>query len=120
MIGQPAAWILVDGIEEIFRRTEQPNCRGAGTQQLQILWKESLPELFSKADQKHSTGSGSDVALNAEKVCQSPGRTCHGCSQKDSLRSSVERCSATWSPPHKRPCAQRLCRLPPAPARKRG
>src|SRR5207249_8104383 len=102
-----AAWILVDCIEEIFRRTEQPNGRGATTQELQILRKEFLPELFSKANQKHCTGSGSDVALNAEKIAQSPGRGRHSCSQGNSLLNRVEQCPTCWSPPHKRPCVPR-------------
>src|SRR6266567_3237899 len=120
MVGQPAARILVECIEEIFRRTEQPNCRGARTQQLEILGKEFLPELFSKANQKHCTGSGGDVTLNAEKTGQSSGRSCHCCSQVNSLPNRVEQGPTCWSLPHKRPCAQRPCHPPPAPARRHG
>src|SRR5260370_40891161 len=47
-IGNPAAGILIDGVEKILGRAKQSNPRCACAQSFHILWQKLLPQLFPK------------------------------------------------------------------------
>src|SRR5437867_2081717 len=64
MIREPAAWVLVDGIEEIFRCAEQSYSRDRRSKRFEIFGKKLLPEFLSQPHQKHGSRSGSNVAFD--------------------------------------------------------
>ena len=69
MIREPAAWVLVDGIEEIFRCAEQSYSRDRRSKRFEIFGKKLLPEFLSQPRQKHGSRSGSNVPFDPQRVC---------------------------------------------------
>src|SRR5262245_38602302 len=74
-ICHPAAGILVNRIEEVFRGSKQPNHSRTCAKCFEILWQELLPELFTKSENEDCRRSQGDIPLKAQKVCNLASQT---------------------------------------------
>src|SRR5207249_10883471 len=68
-IAYPSARVLVDAVEEVLARPEEPDGGDGCAEHLQVLRQEALPEVLAEREQEHRDGHGDDIALEAERLC---------------------------------------------------
>ena len=56
-VSDPAAGILIDGVKEVFRGSEEADDGCAGAKRFKILGKEFLPEFLAETEQENSCRS---------------------------------------------------------------
>ena len=71
-ISDPTAWVLINGVEKIFRSAEEADDGSAGAKRFKILGKEFFPKFLAETDQEKYVktsagqfGTPGDVYLHA-------------------------------------------------------
>ena len=71
-IADPPAGILVDAVEKVLARPEEPDRGDRRAQGLEVFGHEALPEIFPEREQEDRSGDRDDVALEAERLANAP------------------------------------------------
>ena len=71
-VGEPPARILVNGVEEIFRCSEEPDDERACAERLKVLRQKLLPQLLAESEQKDRRRDRRDVTLQPKVVGHAP------------------------------------------------
>src|SRR5262249_31542248 len=65
-ITDPAARVLVDAVQEVLARPEEPDGRDRGPQNLEVFRQEALPKVLAEREQEDRYGDRDDVGLEPE------------------------------------------------------
>src|SRR5206468_13008537 len=116
VVGEPAAGVLIDRVEEVLHRAERPDRERSRAERLEILRKELLPQLLAEAQEEDGGRGGRHVPLEREVLDESgPPRRARrhlGCSSP-APRIPRRNRSARPSPPRRTPSRRRTARPSP-------